>query len=243
MPYGEGVFTLNEQVKRDLSRSANVLVNKIVPILEQVYKNSRYICLETINQEFAKDFDVRAGIDAWQIIDDKIRGIGSRIQHGVLGKKDSTGNIYPYDTFTIRIRRDSGAKTEYEKRKEVINNNEGWIYPYFTLHAYTDENDNLLQFALAETTDLIDIINNKKHKERRTNNATFGYIEWSKDLCILIYKNEKIIYRRPETYYDILNILALNKLPASLYWAKIGEGYSPWQAYKILKTQFNLNSD
>lgn len=179
---------MNEQVARDLSRSANVFTNKIVPILEQIYKNSRYICLETINQEFAKDFDIRAGIDAWQIIDDKIRGIGSRIQHGTPSDK------YPYDTFTIRLFRDSGRKTEYEKRKEVINSNEGWIYPYFTLHAYTDEDDNLLQFALAETTDLIDIINNKEHKERRTKNATFGYIEWSKDLCIFTYKNGRIIH-------------------------------------------------
>jgi hypothetical protein len=43
------------------------------------------------------------------------------------------------NTFTIRYKRASGAKTEYQKRSEAILNNKGYLYPYLTIQAYLDK--------------------------------------------------------------------------------------------------------
>jgi hypothetical protein len=50
----------------------------------------------------------------------------SRIQTGV-----------NYKTFTIRNKRKSGARTEYEKRKIAIE--KGYLYPYLTVQAYVTD--------------------------------------------------------------------------------------------------------
>lgn len=55
-------------------------------------------------------------------------------------------------TFTIRYKRDTGAKTEYEKRLFEIDNN--LLYPNFTIQTYLDDRDNpkkALGFCIVET--------------------------------------------------------------------------------------------
>ena len=55
-----------------------------------------------------RDFDTRAGIDAWHIIEDDgmMRGMRFRVQEGETD----------WRTFTVRKSRTSGAKTEFAKR-------------------------------------------------------------------------------------------------------------------------------
>ena len=82
--------------------------------------------------EMAKLLDTLAGIDVWYINRlNGMRGIASRIQTGV-----------NYKTFTVRNKRKSGAKTEYEKRKIAIE--KGYLYP--NAHITSD----IAQYALSK---------------------------------------------------------------------------------------------
>jgi len=74
-----------------------------------------------------RSFDILAGIDLWHIDTARgMRGIASRIQWGC-----------NFQTFTIRYSTASGARTEFQKRLEAIENpDEGWAFPIFTVQAY-----------------------------------------------------------------------------------------------------------
>ena len=62
-----------------------------------------------------------------------------------------------WDTFTVRFKRKSGAKTEYQKRAEAILNNRGYLYPYLTIQAYLNKRGDatsLLSCGVVKTKDL-----------------------------------------------------------------------------------------
>ncbi|MEN6487655.1 MAG: ParB N-terminal domain-containing protein [Smithella sp.] len=117
-------------------------------------------------EQMAKLLDQLAGIDVWYINKlNGIRGIASRIQTGS-----------NYKTFTIRKTRDTGARTEYEKRKIAIE--KGYLYPYLTVQAYVAENGKLLSFAVAKTEDIIDAIDHGLYSIRRTGQKQIGQAEF-----------------------------------------------------------------
>lgn len=155
------------------SNEANDNFEKLIkPELINIFKNKIEITsLEVLSNdnEIAKMFDVYCGIDAVYKDFHGIRGIASRIQKGKA-----------WDTFTIRHERESGAKTEYEKRKYAIENN--YFYPYLTLQAYVNDGK-LLSMALAKTTDIFDMIEKGFSEKQRTGNgqigqATFYVVRW-----------------------------------------------------------------
>lgn len=139
--------------KTDLADSAFDFLRVVYPKLkDENLISGELIPIESVTAEgTTKALDMLAGIDIWQIKDDKgIRGIANRIQWGPK----------PWNTFTIRKKRQSGAKTEYEKRIEAITNR-AWLFPYFTCQAYITERriGYLLSVAIAKTETIFEMIN------------------------------------------------------------------------------------
>jgi len=112
------------------------------------YLKSDIYSFEGEDNQILNLFDKYAGVDAMQIIDEKVRLLALRFQ------KDKG-----YRTFTIRLSRPSGQKTEYEKRVEAIftKPDEGYVYPYLTLQGYYKETTSgreLTSLAAIPTKDL-----------------------------------------------------------------------------------------
>lgn len=171
--------------KSSLAQSISDFNRYIKPVLQEKFK-TQYISVEANKiDELAKLLDTLSGIDLWQYTKEGMRGIASRIQR----TKDS------FDTFTIRNFRDNGARTEYEKRRNAIEND--YLYPYYTIQGYIVE-DKLASFALAKTEDIMDLISigcyTKNHTGRnQIGQAGFYVVLWS-DLQdqrkpIVVYKN------------------------------------------------------
>lgn len=118
----------------------------------------------------AKLLDTLAGIDVWHV--DKVRGI-----RGIALRIQTIKSPYkPYNTFTVRNKRQSGAKTEYEKRKYAIEN--GYLYPYLTVQAYVNEQDKLISFAVSKTVDVMDMISKGLFESNHTGAAQIGQAEF-----------------------------------------------------------------
>lgn len=147
------------------------------------FKGGFFYMVENNKQcDFNYYLDCNAGIDIWYCSDSKyIVGIASRIQKY---KKNKYGRVVEYKTFTIRKKRESGVKTEYEKRKDAMAF--GYIYPKYTVQAYLSEDkDTIKAFAIAKTRDILEYISKN---DKLTNNtgadqigqAEFYVIDWYK---------------------------------------------------------------
>ena len=123
------------EVARDLSDSAYDFKRVVWPAIRDRCGGGELQPVEAVSPgEFERKLDVLAGIDAWQIINDRgIRGISSRIQWL---EDNPDGTPAWWETFTIRKSRPSGAPTEWQKRTSGINNNGGFISPALIVHAY-----------------------------------------------------------------------------------------------------------
>jgi len=139
---------MNSDVARDLSWSAKAFVDLVWPMIREHLGGGELVPAEAVMDErMSKDFDMLAGIDAWQVCrPGGIRGIASRVQKG---KK-------AWNTFTIRYARTTGTETEYSKRMRAIEHSDmGWLLPHITVQAYvTNELDRLLSCAVVRTKDL-----------------------------------------------------------------------------------------
>ncbi len=95
--------------------------------------------------ELATMLDMHAGVDLFCLDRDLIYGVASRIQV----------TQRPFNTFTVRKSRDSGAITEYEKRRASIGT--GYMYPRITDQAYVSAptGGRLLSMAVCLTEELI----------------------------------------------------------------------------------------
>lgn len=153
--------------KIDLNDSVKAMEKIKLTVLPQLI-SGEIISIEESNNSVLLLFDQYSGIDYLRKNDVGLQGIASRIQFGK-----------NWDTFTIRTKRLTGVKTEYEKRKEQIKN--GYIYPYYTLQAYFDNRIdlNLLSICIIKTTDLYDEIENNINVKTRTSDNIFKYILWS----------------------------------------------------------------
>lgn len=189
----------------DLSDSANDFVNIVWPSINSKIDGGELIPAEQLfDMKFFNLVDMHSGIDAFQFSTQHgIRTLASRIQWG------ST----PWNTFTIRYKRASGTKTEYEKRIKAILGNEGWLYPYYTVHAYinkrylfkTDDKitKKLLSVAIVKTKELyLRVYENVKSNEwdeviyirkNRQDGNEFLVVDWdeykSEGWDIIIMKN------------------------------------------------------
>lgn len=150
-----------------LSRSMNQFKVIVQPELREILKGEFEVIEGVTVDHLAKLLDTLSGIDAWHIDHLRgIRGIALRIQTG-----DKN-----WHTFTIRNKRSSGAKTEYEKRKNAIEN--GYLYPYLTVQAYIKSSDELLSFAVARTVDIIEYIDKGYSKKQHTGASQIGQAEF-----------------------------------------------------------------
>lgn len=169
-----------------LHKSTDRFSRLIEPDLREVM-GGEFMAVEGDNHPLAKALDMYSGIDIIHISDKGIKGIGSRIQ-----TSDKC-----WETFTFRKARESGADTEYKKRKHSIEN--GFIYPELTLQAYVNNNDELLGYAVVKTQDLLKLIDDGHHHIQHTGfnqkgQASFYVVKWDNfrqnDLPIFIREFE-----------------------------------------------------
>jgi hypothetical protein len=143
------------------------------------------------NGHLARELDMRAGIDGWQLHPRGMRGIASRVQAGRTIRDPRTGSTW--DTFTIRRSRDSGAMTEYEKRLEAVTTGR-WLYPHLTIHAYLEAKDGpVASVGIARTEDIIGFIEDGHASTNRTTNASFYVVPW----CEMRSRGYKVKILRP----------------------------------------------
>lgn len=174
---------------KSLSRSSRQFREVLEKELQQILKGKFEVVEGITIDEMAKLLDTLSGIDVWHINNLRgIRGVALRIQTG-----DKN-----WHTFTVRNKRKSGAKTEYEKRKYAIQN--GYLYPYLSIQAYISKNDKLLSFAIAKTEDIMSMIEqgfykNKKTGKEQIGQAEFFVIDWYQ----MKEKGYKIVIREETT--------------------------------------------
>lgn len=168
---------MRADVLRDLTRSARDFVEIVWPVIAPVCGGGRLEPVELQHDHrFARDLDVLAGVDAWQVSDGRgIRGIASRVQYG---------SAWP--SFTIRAARTSGAETELAKRLAALNEDDaGWLLPGLSAHAYLEaEGGPLLVAYVCETRPLYRYLRDGGRRTRRTNPADGNefLVVWIDDL-------------------------------------------------------------
>ncbi|NHZ84874.1 MAG: hypothetical protein GWP19_03225 [Planctomycetia bacterium] len=140
----------------------------------EIFKGEFEIVEGITESKMAQNLDQLAGIDLWFLNTNRgIRGVANRIQ---FQEKN-------WRTFTVRKSRESGVKTEYEKRKYAIEHD--WLYPDITLQGYINKKNEVLGFAIAKTKDIIYMIDNGLCHENKTGKdqigqAEFYIIDWDK---------------------------------------------------------------
>lgn len=92
-----------------------------------------------------KMLDTHSGIDYVAEKEGSLFGIACRVQWGC-----------NYESFTIRYKRKSGAKTEYEKRLTAIDN--GAFYPAWTMQMYCDASNEIIAAAACKTKVLYEYV-------------------------------------------------------------------------------------
>lgn len=124
--------------------------------------------IENADNKILLMMDQVSGIDLIRQNSAGLQGVASRVQFG-----------HSFNTFTIRSKRKSGAKTELEKRLQQIK--EGYFYPAFTLQAYFDNRKdlNLLSIAIIRTEDLYLFIKKGNKVYTRESDNVFKYCKWS----------------------------------------------------------------
>ena len=128
---------------------------------------SNLIQCEGTDDEIARHLDISCGIDYILVSRDGSlsRGVGCRLQPDRGTSK--------YRTFTIRKERDTGSKTEFEKRKNAIA--KGGLYPYLTMHGYIDtDKDRIDRMAIAKTQEIIEYCEKGLARIQHTGKQQFG---------------------------------------------------------------------
>lgn len=113
--------------------------------------------------------DMLGGFDYLCVYPQGVRGMASRIQRG-----------RSWRTFTVRAARDSGSRTEFEKRTFGIEN--GFLYPYYTMQAYVGDDGG--ELAICHTEELMRAVASGECERRRTTNAEFYVVPWDMVLTV-----------------------------------------------------------
>jgi len=161
--------------------SATNAIKNVMPLLNKCV-SGELISIENTGNKILDMLDQCSGIDMLSLSNGNIKGIACRVQWG-----------RNWDSFTIRLQRHTGTKTEYQKRIDSINN--GSFYPYLTMQAYLDnKRDNkILSLAVIKTIDLYELIDTHNYlfRKRKSDNV-FLYVNW---LDIKHKTDKKIITR------------------------------------------------
>jgi hypothetical protein len=170
---------MSEAWRADLKDSVKDFREQVAPVLED-WTDGRNVSVEAVtDQEMANELDQTAGVDSWNVKhDDIVRGVASRVQY--LG---SLPYDTPPDTFTIRKERQSGVKTEFQKRLYAIRKD--GLYPHWTVQAYVDEpGGELLSVGRVRTKDLIEHVQDGSEEDgdywvvEPQHEASFYAISW-----------------------------------------------------------------
>jgi hypothetical protein len=155
-----------QAVMIDMRQSMN-RVERARPIIAELLNGGEIIPGEGDDNEVCKLLDMTCGTDYLQAYKDKglVWGVASRIQIVRKGMK-------PYNTFTVRKARESGVSTEYEKRAYAIEH--GGVYPFLTMQAYVDENENFLSVGIAKTTDVMEFVEKGYARQNHTGKHQIG---------------------------------------------------------------------
>lgn len=142
-----------EGFKRDLKWSQQAFIQLVWPCVKYFLGNGLLKSVELYTEKgFARELDTLAGVDAWQVMNEEgIRALAQRTQKIKAGYE-------PFNTFTIREKRLTGAKTEFEKltRAIIVEPQRGFLHPAITCQAYVDEDlTQCLSACLVRTKDLI----------------------------------------------------------------------------------------
>ena len=136
------------QWKNDLSISRNLFINFVWPNIKIWFPpESKLIQVEEVQDSYAELLDKEAGID--YLIKDKVglRPISARVQQN-----------YEFKTLTIREKRSSGVKTEFEKLVKRVNSN--YLHPWIHIQAYIKFNKLIRAYGV-ETRDLVHLLDFK----------------------------------------------------------------------------------
>lgn len=146
-------------------------VEKARPIIAHLLNGGEIIPVEGSDDEVCRLLDMTCGTDYLQAYRNKglVWGVASRIQTIKDGYK-------PFNTFTVRKARESGASTEYEKRVYAIKN--GGIYPFLTMQAFVDKDDNFLSVGIARTTDIMEFVEKGLAYKKNTGKEQIGQAEF-----------------------------------------------------------------
>lgn len=154
---------MSVEVEKSITESAKAFMTIVWPNIKVSLGGGHIVPVETVtDSRFAKQLDMNAGIDGWQLlqINDTtcMRGIASRVQW------DKGHRRYPFSTFTLRCDI-GGGTTEYHKRMAAINAvDRGALYPHLTVQAYLGPKTDpvLLECGWVRTQDLMAYC--KEHK-------------------------------------------------------------------------------
>lgn len=165
---------MRAEVQRDLSKSANDFLRVVWPRVEPLLAGGRLVPVETnATTNLVRDFDTLAGIDAWHMHDavGAMRSIASRVQWG-----------RNWRTFTIRVSRPTGGKTEFAKRLFALDNpDQGWLFPVLTIQAYVAEpagQGRLLGAAIVRTRELFEFARQHPRTHRHAGNGGEGFLHY-----------------------------------------------------------------
>jgi hypothetical protein len=160
--------------EQDLDKSTKLWQKHVWPLVHGHLGGGDLLRLEGLGEKTAYLLDVHAGIDGFQVHrQNGLRGIAHRAQ--VTPK--------PYNTFTVRMARESGAATEFAKRVQAIQSNVGWLYPAITIQAYAQTWDGpVLSVGVAYTSDIMQCVLDGVYAVRQTfarGAATFAAVSWA----------------------------------------------------------------
>lgn len=155
---------MHDEVMKDMRKSMR-FVRAAQPIIEKLMNGGQMMAVEGDENEVCQMLDRTCGTDYFHVYKERglVWGVASRIQDFDPSRRDK-----PFNTFTVRKARESGVKTEYEKRAYAIKNN--GVYPYLTMQAYVNtQNGEIQSLALCKTTDLMEYVEHGNAYENHTN--------------------------------------------------------------------------
>lgn len=149
-----------DRFETSLKKSMDAYRKYVRPVIGRFIAGELIVIEGKTDDEIAQMFDTCASIDIVRKDERGLAGVASRIQFG-----------HNWRTFTIRLQRDSGARTEYDKLAYAYDNH--LLCPKFTYQAYI-ENGVLTGLAVTETANLLDYIAKCNPKVRHTGSSQIG---------------------------------------------------------------------
>jgi hypothetical protein len=169
----------------------------VIPVLANWLPDGYFVGVEDAPDHPAvRVVDKVAGIDGWYVSAGatRLQGIASRVQYGT----------EPYDSFTIRAKRRSGAPTELEKKLDALQRqDQHFAVPHYTVQAWVERRrtGRALHVLLVRTQDLFEfVVAHPDRVERRRNPAdgTEFIVVWADDL-----RDAGVDVKQGGTTYDV----------------------------------------